>query len=451
MEITAQSLGCMEFKRDYNLEYAYLTGAMVKGIASEELVIRIGKAGMMGFFGAGGLGLYRIEDAIGKIRQELHAGRSYGMNLLYQLNNPHLEEKTVDLYLEYGVRNVEAAAYMQISPALVRYRLKGLGTGPGGEICTANRIIAKISRPEIAKLFLSPAPERIVAGLLSENKITEAQAELSGRIAMADDICVEADSGGHTDRGNMMILLPAVVRLRDETARKYGYPRKIRVGAAGGIGTPEAAAAAFVLGADFILTGSINQCTVEAGISDAVKDILQGIDVHDTGYAPAGDMFALGSKVQVVKKGLFFPVRANKLYELYRRRDSIDEIDARTRLEIEQKYFKRTFDSVYDETRAYYSRHFPEEIERAERNPKQKMALIFRWYFVRALRLAMEGDIENKVDFQIFCGPALGAFNQWVKGTEIENWRNRRVDDIAVRLMRETAKVLNDRLKGANP
>ena len=46
---------------------------------------------------------------------------------------------------------------------------------------------------------------------------------------------------------------------------RYRYTKAIRVGAAGGIGTPEAAAAAFVLGADFILTGSINQCTVEAG------------------------------------------------------------------------------------------------------------------------------------------------------------------------------------------
>lgn len=81
--------------------------------------------------------------------------------------------------------------------------------------------------------------------------------------------------------------------------------QKIRVGAAGGIGTPEAAAAAFILGADFIVTGSINQCTVEAGTSEIVKDLLQEINVQDTEYAPAGDMFELGAKVQVLKKGLF--------------------------------------------------------------------------------------------------------------------------------------------------
>jgi len=124
-----------------------------------------------------------------------------------------------------------------------------------------------------------------------------------------------------------------------------------------------------------------------------------------------------------------------------------EDIDEKTLLELQEKYFKRTFDSVYAETRAHYSKHLPGEIRRAEQNPKQKMALIFRWYFVHALRLAMEGNIENKVDFQIFCGPALGAFNQWVKGTEMDNWRNRHVDEIAERLMRETAKLLNDRLE----
>jgi trans-AT polyketide synthase/acyltransferase/oxidoreductase domain-containing protein len=336
---------------------------------------------------------------------------------------------------------------MQMSPALVRYRLKGLEADAGGEIRINNRVIAKISRPEIAGLFLSPAPERIVAKLLSENRITNEQAELAKRVAMADDLCVEADSGGHTDRGSMVILVPVMIGLRNEMSRKYGYIKKIRIGAAGGIGTPQAAAAAFILGADFILTGSINQCTVEAGVSDAVKDILQDIDVQDTGYAPAGDMFTLGSRVQVVRKGVFFPARANKLYELYRRYDSIDDIDKRTRLDLEEKYFKRTSASVYAETRAYYSNHFPEEIERAERSPKQKMALIFRWYFVHALRQAMEGNMENRVDFQIFCGPALGAFNQWVKGTEIENWRSRHADEIADRLMQGAASVLTDRLE----
>ncbi len=164
---------------------------------------------------------------------------------------------------------------------------------------------------------------------------------------MADDICVEADSGGHTDRGVAATLLPAIQRQRDAAMAAHAYRKSIRVGCAGGIGTPEAAAAAFVLGADFILTGSINQCTVEAGTSDLVKDLLQEMQVQDTDYAPAGDMFEIGARVQVLKRGLFFPVRANKLYELYRSVDSIEQIDPGTARMIQEKYFQRSLAEVY--------------------------------------------------------------------------------------------------------
>ena len=165
---------------------------------------------------------------------------------------------------------------------------------------------------------------------------------------------------------------------------RYQYAKAIRVGAAGGIGTPQAAAAAFILGADFIMTGSINQCTVEAGTSNAVKDMLQTMNVQDTTYAPAGDMFEIGAKVQVLRKGLFFPARANKLYELYRHYDSLDEIDDKTRQQIQEKYFQRSFATVWEDTKAYYLKEKPEEIVKAEQNPKHKMALIFRWYFVHS-------------------------------------------------------------------
>lgn len=74
------------------------------------------------------------------------------------------------------------------------------------------------------------------------------------------------------------------------------------------------------------------------------------------------------------------------------------------------------------------------------------MALIFRWYFGYSTRLALEGNEKHLVDFQIHCGPALGAFNQWVKDTGFESWRNRHVDEIAKKLMNETALILDQRL-----
>ena len=441
--ILPESLGSEEFRKDYNLKYAYLQGAMYRGIASKEMVVRMGKAGLMGFLGTGSMTLPDVEESIQYIQKELHAGQTYGMNLLCNLISPQMEDDTVDLYLKYGIKNVEAAAYMQLTPALVRYRLMGLKKGEDGRVLVEHRIMGKLSRPEVAEHFLRPAPERIVAALVASGKVSKQAAELSRFVPMADDLCAEADSGGHTDMGVMTALLPAIQRLRNEISKEYKYPKKVRVGAAGGIGTPEAAAAAFALGADFILTGSINQCTVEAATSDSAKDLLQQCNIQDTDYAPAGDMFEIGAKVQVLTKGLFFPARANKLYELYKFYNSIDEIDVKTKKQIQEKYFKKNFSDIWEETKKYFKDRQPEEIVKAEQNPKHKMGLIFRWYFGYTTNLALSGNTESRVDYQIHCGPALGAFNQWVKGTELEDWRNRHVDQIAEKLMKDTAELLN--------
>ncbi|MBV7320551.1 ACP S-malonyltransferase [Bacillus halotolerans] len=442
-EITAHSLGSAEFKKDYQLTYAYLAGGMYRGIASKEMVVKMSKAGMMGFFGTGGLDLNDVEDAILSIQGELGQGQAYGINLVHNMKHIESEEKMIDLLLKHNVKHLEASAFLSVTPALVRYRTKGLKRRPNGEVICLNRMIAKISRPEVAESFMSPAPENMVEKLLRENKITTSEAELLREIPVAEDICVEADSGGHTDGGVAYSLMPAMTLLRDEMMKKYRYNKKIRVGAAGGIGTPEAAMAAFMLGADFILTGSINQCTVEAATSDRVKDLLQQMNVQDTAYAPAGDMFESGSKVQVLKKGVFFPARASKLHELYQRFGSLSEIDQKTLTQLEEKYFKRSIEKIYEDIKLHYP---SAEIEKAERNPKHKMALIFRWYFRYSSQLAISGSEESKVDYQVHCGPALGAFNQWVKGSELESWRNRHVDDIGKILMRETAKLLNDRI-----
>jgi trans-AT polyketide synthase, acyltransferase and oxidoreductase domains len=201
------------------------------------------------------------------------------------------------------------------------------------------------------------------------------------------------------------------------------------------------------MGADFVLTGSINQCTVEAGTSEAVKEILQTLNVQDTDYAPAGDMFEIGARVQVAKRGLFFPARANKLYELYERHASLDDIDAKTREQIQERYFGRSFDAVWDETKSHYATQRDADIAQIERNPKRKMALIFRWYFVHTTRLAMQGSERQKVDYQIHCGPAMGALNQWLKGTELESWRRRHVADLGIRIMSAAAVLLQSRFE----
>ncbi|WP_158755177.1 ACP S-malonyltransferase [Dyella sp. S184] len=447
--IEATSLGNEVFRRRFGLKYAYMAGAMYRGIASAELVIKMGKAGLLSFFGAGGLSLEKIETNIIRIKGELNGGQPYGMNLLANYEYPAQEQAVVDLYLRHGIRIIEAAAFMQMTPALVRFRLQGLRTNERGEVVCDHRIVAKVSRPEVARVFMSPPPAAIVEKLLERRLVTPQQSALSQKIPVSHDICVEADSGGHTDGGIAAVMLPPLLRLRDEMQRTHGYVEPMCMGLAGGIGGPEAAAAAFLLGADFILTGSINQCSVEAGMSPDGKSMLQQIDIQDTEHAPAGDMFEIGAQVQVMKKSVFFPARANKLLSLYRHYDSLDDIPARTRQQLESTFFKKTFDEIWCETANYFkSTGMEHEIAKAEANAKHKMALVFRWYFAYCTRIAVEGKGDDRVNYQIQTGPALGSFNQWVKGTELEHWANRHVDHIAIKIMDATAEHLTKSLAG---
>lgn len=447
MIVTAAQLGNPEFKKAYGLKYAYVSGSMYRGIASKELVVTMGKAGFLGFLGTGGMSFDEMREDIKYIQEKLSQGEPYGMNLLCNLYHPEIEMETVKLLMAHKITCVEAAAFMQITPALVLYRLSGLHRDSQGTVKCTHKIIAKISRPEVAEAFMSPAPEAIVTKLVASGQITQEQAELSKAVPMSQDICLEADSGGHTDQGIALVLVSSIQSLRKKIMERHKYYEPLRIGLAGGIGTPEASAAAFIMGADFILTGSINQCTVEARISDSVKNLLQEINIQDTDYAPAGDMFEIGAKVQVLKKGVFFPARANKLYMLYTHYGSLEEIPEPIRKQIEEKYFKKSFKAIWEEIRKDYiikNRH--EEFRKTEENAKSKMALTFRWYFKYSSQITFIGNEENRVDYQVHTGPALGAFNQWVKGTALENWKNRHVDKIAEMIMTETAQLLTQRI-----
>jgi trans-AT polyketide synthase/acyltransferase/oxidoreductase domain-containing protein len=438
--VLPEMLGSAEFRRDHGVRLAYVAGAMVKGIASAALVARMGKARLLSYYGSAGQRLEVVEQAIGQIAGELRPGDPFGVNLIHNMQLPEYEERTVDLFFRHDIREVEAAAFIHMTPALVRYRLRGVRCLPSGEIVTPRHLMGKASRLEVAERFLSPPPADIVRALVESGSIEPEEARLAPFIPMADDLCAEADSAGHTDRRPTVVLVPAFVRLRDRICTGGHRPR---VGAAGGLGAPEAIAAAFLMGADFVLTGSINQCTVEAGTSDRAKDLLAAAELQDTDMTPASDMFEIGAKVQVLKKGVLFPGRANRLYELYQRHESLAQIDPKTMETIERKYFKRSVDEVWAETRRYYEQAAPEELEKAERNPKHKMAMIFRWYLIQSSRLAQAGAQEGSEDYQIHCGPAMGAFNQWAKGTRFENWRNRHSDEIGEALMGAAAGVFN--------
>ncbi|MEE8286881.1 MAG: 2-nitropropane dioxygenase, partial [Gammaproteobacteria bacterium] len=166
-----EHLGDAGFVRDHGLRLPYVAGAMANGIGSCEVVEAMGQAGMLGFFGAAGLMPDVVEDAIDRISAKL-GDKPYGFNLIHSPYEPELEGRIVDLYLRRGVRLVSASAYLDLTLPLIRYRVHGIHRDPEGRVITPNRVIAKISRIEVARKFFSPPPEQMLRELTGCGDIT---------------------------------------------------------------------------------------------------------------------------------------------------------------------------------------------------------------------------------------------------------------------------------------
>ncbi|MFM2064676.1 MAG: hypothetical protein RLZZ507_4347 [Cyanobacteriota bacterium] len=432
--LAIQQLGNADFLNYYGVKYAYMTGAMAQGIASEEMVIALGKERILSVFGAGGLSPSRVEIAINKIQQALDQ-KPYAFNLLHSPSEPAIERRSIDLYLKYQVRIIEASAFLDLSDNIVYYRASGLSLNSANQIQIKNKVIAKVSRREVAIKFLQPAPTKILKQLVEQGLITELQATLASKIPMADDITVEADSGGHTDNRPLICLLPSILELRDEIQNKYRYENPVRIGVAGGISTPKSALAAFIMGAAYVVTGSINQSCIEAGTSEYTKALLAQAEMADVMMAPAADMFEMGVKLQVLKRGTLFPLRAQKLYELYKSYNSIEEIPPAEKEKLEKQILKKTVQEVWQETANYLSQRNPDKLTKAASNTQLKMALIFRWYLGLSSRWSNMGEKGREIDYQIWCGPAMGSFNDWVRGSYLAEPKNRQVVEIANHIM----------------
>ncbi len=443
-------LGSARFHTLFGTRYAYAAGAMANGISSADLVIAMGQAQLMASFGAAGLTRDLIEPSLQRIQSALPNG-PYAFNLIHSPNEEALELNAVKLYLQRGIKTVEASAFLALTPHVVYYRAAGLQLDQQGQIQIDNKIFAKVSRQELARQFLEPAPASLLDPLVAQGLITEQQAQMAQHVPMCDALTAESDSGGHTDNRPLMCMLPAMLELRDEIQSKHGFEDTILVGAAGGIGTPAATLAAFMLGADYVVTGSVNQACAESGASPHSRHILAQADQTDVMMAPAADMFEMGVKVQVLKKGTFFPMRAQKLYELYKTYDSIEAIPTAEREKVEKQMFHKPLETIWQETETFFRQRDPEQIERANQNPKRKMALVFRWYLGLSSRWSNRGEAGREMDYQIWCGPAMGAFNNWTRDTYLSAPENRHAPEVAEHLMRGAAylyRVQNLRMQG---
>jgi PfaD family protein len=147
----------------------------------------------------------------------------------------------------------------------------------------------------------------------------------------------------------------------------------------------------------------------------------------------------MGVELQVLKQGTLFGPRAKKLYEYYKQYNSIEEIPTIEREKLENQVFKQPLEEIWQSCIDFFEQRDPKQIERAKDNPQRKMALIFRWYLGLSSNWANAGSAGRELDYQIWCGPSMGAFNNWVKGTYLENFNSRKAADVAEQIMKGAA------------
>ncbi|MEL6733109.1 MAG: 2-nitropropane dioxygenase, partial [Bacteroidota bacterium] len=109
------------------------------------------------------------------------------------------------------------------------------------------------------------------------------------------------------------------------------------------------------------------------------------------------------------------------------------------RAKLEKQVFRKPLEEIWQGCIEFFEQRDPSQIERAKGNPKRKMALIFRWYLGLSSNWANAGTPDRTLDYQIWCGPSMGAFNDWVKGTYLEAYPNREAADVAEQIMQGAA------------
>ena len=436
-------LGNPEFGRTHGVRYAYVVGEMANGIASEALVAAAARARLLAFFGAGGLEPGRVAEAVHTLKQTVGPDAPLGFSLLHDVHDLLGSQKVVDLYLEQGIRCVNASAFITLTPPLVQYRVSGIHQRPDGEIVVPNRTFAKISRAEVARRFMEPPPPPLLDQLLREGRITEREAELARHIPMADDITAEGDSGGHTDKQVLSALVPTMRALRDEIVdaaevRPADPSRRGRRPRDAGVGRRRVPARRRLRPDRLDQPGVRRGRHLAARAADAGRGELQRR--RD------------GRRRRLVRDGLAGPgAPARHPLRLAEASGSWSCTGATARWPISRTASAsslRPTSSAPPSTRSGGTRRrsssasIRASLSGAQRDEHHKMALVMRWYLGLSSGWAQQGNEDRRVDFQVWCGPAMGAFNTWARGSFLEDVDQRGVVEVAENLMHGAAALV---------
>jgi trans-AT polyketide synthase/acyltransferase/oxidoreductase domain-containing protein len=426
------------FCAELGVRHAAVHGAIGYGVSGPETVVALAAAGSLGFVGGRGTRSAGLRDAIARARALGGPALRFGVSVAHDATSPGEEAAIFELLAHSDVAMVELIGHPYPTPALIRYRFAG-----AHERGAPRRVLARFGHPDVADELIRPPSPKSLQALLAAGQLSAADAALAQHHPAVDHLAIDCESGPASP-ALVLSLLPWVRARADRAAVEHGLARAARVGVASGVGTPEAAAALFGLGAAFLVLGTIGHCTIEAATSPEVKRMLQGVGVADCAFAPTAEMFEAGGVASVLKRGLLFAPRAQRLAETFQHHETMAQIASPQRRVLEG-YLQRDLDEVANELANELAR---DPGGAPGNDGRRTMARVFRWYVDQAAGWAVRGELARRVDFNVPCEPALGALNQWLRGGELEAWDRRSVSAITERILDGALEILHAEPRG---
>lgn len=281
---------------------------------------------------------------------------------------------------------------MDITPAVVRYAAKGLRLRNDGAVERRNCVLAKISRPEVAKRFLEPPPDfswphSCRAAPSPRRKRISPSGFPSPRTSRSNPIREATPTTVPSVRSSRPSPLSAT---RSPPRETTPHPSASARPAAS---TPASVASAFALGAAYVMTGTVNEAAVESGLSEAGRLLLAQAGIADVAMAPAADMFEMGVKgAGPPPRHHVRDPRPEAVRRLHGPRIRSRACPRACGRASRARSSKAPLDAIWADTRAFWSSATRTRSSARNKDPHHRMALCFRWYLGKASRWANAGE-----------------------------------------------------------
>jgi PfaD family protein len=435
---SASCLGSSQFKEAHQLKFAYGVTPFEREVCTVDMVSKLLCDGYLAFAPTDFLTIDEISEKICQLRQGADS-KAIGLGYRFHAYNNDYEQKRMALAIEEDISRIYISGYLRASKSMIHYRVKGMKKRPDGAIEVPHSIFARVTDSAIALYFASPPPADILDELLSEGLITSEEADLGSKMPISQDLIVEPELNKGGLKQDLFSLYPSVkAELR---AKMVSRNAPVRVGVSGEIATPEAVAAAFRMGADFVLTGLVNSLTVEAGGSLKRRNLLFKTTSTDVTYAPSYEFLDSELPVTVTRFGTMFATKAKRMEDILRTTVSFSGLSESDRQFMEKNVFQKSLAEAYESSIEFCKKWWPDQVKSSS-SDKVKAAMLMKHWLFTTTQMAFDGIDNRELDYQVRADGGIVAFNKWRIGSVFDDEDKLSVIQLSKNLM-EGALVIS--------